>query len=249
MIGIYKITNQVNKKVYIGQSQNISQRWKSHRKHYQKDDYPIYRAMRKYGIDNFSFEVIEECSLEELNDKEKYWIKYYDSHNSSNGYNLTDGGNTSMPLKLTKQQVKDIITLLSTTTLSQKEIGEKFNVTQRTISSINIGETWVQENISYPIRKNINNSQPIYKTCIVCGKQINNTSTYCTTCWGLKNRVVKNRPTRDVLKNLIRTLPFTKIGEQYGVSDNAIRKWCDKYNLPRKKNEIAAYSDEEWANI
>jgi len=58
--------------------------------------------MRKYGIDNFSFEVIEECSLEELNDKEKYWIKYYDSHNSSNGYNLTDGGNTSMPLKLTK---------------------------------------------------------------------------------------------------------------------------------------------------
>jgi hypothetical protein len=58
--------------------------------------------MRKYGIDNFLFEVVEECSLEELNNREKYWIKYYDSHNPLNGYNLTDGGNTSLPVKLTK---------------------------------------------------------------------------------------------------------------------------------------------------
>lgn len=249
MIGIYKITNQINGKIYIGQSQNISQRWKAHRKHYQKDDYPIYRAMRKYGIDNFSFEVIEECSLEELNDKEKYWIKYYDSHNPSNGYNLTDGGNTSLPLKLSEQQVQEIIALLSTTTLTQKEIGKKFNVSQRTISSINIGETWIQENINYPIRKNINNSQLTYKTCIICGRKINNTSIYCPICWGLEHRVVKNRPARDTLKNLIRILPFTKIGEQYGVSDNAVRKWCKTEQLPYKKSEINKISDKDWELI
>ena len=66
MIGIYKITNKINGKCYIGQSINIKQRWKGHRKDafwlngpdYQ---YPLYKAIRKYGIENFSFEVIEEC--------------------------------------------------------------------------------------------------------------------------------------------------------------------------------------------
>jgi uncharacterized protein YjcR len=48
---------------------------------------------------------------------------------------------------------------------------------------------------------------------------------------------------------LIRITPFTKIGEKFGVSDNAIRKWCDKYNLPRKSSEIKAFTDEEWLKI
>ena len=54
---------------------------------------------------------------------------------------------------------------------------------------------------------------------------------------------------RETLKKLIRTKPFTKIGEQYQVSDNAIRKWCIKFNLPSKKKDINSYSDEEWENI
>ena len=55
--------------------------------------------------------------------------------------------------------------------------------------------------------------------------------------------------TREELKNLIRTMPFTKIGEKFNVSDNAIRKWCDKYNLPRKSSDIKKYSDEEWLKV
>ena len=54
---------------------------------------------------------------------------------------------------------------------------------------------------------------------------------------------------REELKLLIRTTPFLQIGEQFGVSDNSIRKWCDKFNLPRKKSEINSYSDEEWELI
>ena len=48
---------------------------------------------------------------------------------------------------------------------------------------------------------------------------------------------------------MIRTLPFTQIGTKYGVTDNAIRKWCDKYELPRTKKEIVSYSDEEWGLV
>lgn len=55
--------------------------------------------------------------------------------------------------------------------------------------------------------------------------------------------------TREELKDLIRTTPFTTIASQFGYTDNAIRKWCDKFNLPRKKSEINSYSDEEWTKI
>lgn len=93
MIGIYKITNEINGKCYIGQSIDIDKRWKEHKtvyNHPRCSHYHIYKAFRKYGIENFSFIVIEECQQSLLNEREKYWIEYYDSFN--NGYNMTVGG-------------------------------------------------------------------------------------------------------------------------------------------------------------
>ena len=55
-----------------------------------------------------------------------------------------------------------------------------------------------------------------------------------------------SRPSREELKNMIRTSNFTQIGRDFGVSDNAIRKWCDSYGLPRHSKEIKKYTDEEW---
>ena len=54
---------------------------------------------------------------------------------------------------------------------------------------------------------------------------------------------------RETLKNLIRATPFTQIGKKYGVSDNSVRRWCEKYNLPSTKREIATYLDEEWNKL
>lgn len=82
--------------------------------------------------------------------------------------------------------------------------------------------------------------------CKNCGKEISKGAAYCVECSQINQRTI-NRPTRDELKNLIRTLPFTQIAKKYNVTDNAIRKWCDVENLPRKKSDINAYSDEEWA--
>lgn len=72
MIGIYKITNTVNNKKYIGQSVNITDRWREHRKRANNGTEYLYQAMRRYGIQNFIFEVVEECLIEDLNLKEKY---------------------------------------------------------------------------------------------------------------------------------------------------------------------------------
>ena len=72
----------------------------------------------------------------------------------------------------------------------------------------------------------------------------------CISCAAkLQPRVVENRPNREELKEMIRTMPFTAIGKKYGVTDNAIRKWCDSYNLPRKSSEIKKYSEEEWVLV
>lgn len=90
--GIYKITNKINNKIYIGKSTDIEERWKYHISHYNYEreyDKPLYKSFRKYGIENFSFEIIEECSLD-IDEKEKYWINFYDSY--KNGYNATIGG-------------------------------------------------------------------------------------------------------------------------------------------------------------
>lgn len=84
--------------------------------------------------------------------------------------------------------------------------------------------------------------------CIDCGKEIFITSTRCRDC-AAKQQITDKPVIREELKKLIRTLPFTQIGLMFGVTDNTIRKWCDGYNLPRKKTEINKYSDEDWEKI
>lgn len=120
MIGIYKIENLINGKIYIGQSINIQERWNEHKlinsrtskDALKKQKYPLYLAFQKYGLENFSFEVLEECSLEELDTKEQFYIKKYNSYidsPNSNGYNLTLGGDGTR--KITEEQILNIVKL------------------------------------------------------------------------------------------------------------------------------------------
>ena len=91
--GIYKITNQVTDQCYIGQGVDVSRRWKEHAKYGLGIDTPqsnkLYQAIEEYGLYNFSFELIEECSREKLNEKEKYYIDLYQSYEY--GYNSNKG--------------------------------------------------------------------------------------------------------------------------------------------------------------
>lgn len=93
MIGIYKITNDINDKIYVGQSVDIKKRWSQHIYYAlnpSKCNMIINFEMRKLGIDHFKIETIEECPVEKLDEREIYWIDFYDSYH--NGYNATEGG-------------------------------------------------------------------------------------------------------------------------------------------------------------
>lgn len=96
--GIYAITNTKNNKMYIGQSKDIMSRWEQHLKSIEfnkNDSIELYKAMKKYGVSNFAFSILEKCPLEELDEKEVFYINKYRSFigfEDCNGYNMTLGG-------------------------------------------------------------------------------------------------------------------------------------------------------------
>ena len=95
MAFIYKITNDINQKIYIGKTErNIEERFKEHCREYRKkrcEKRPLYAAMKKYGTEHFHVELVEETDNPE--EREQYWIKYYNCYGST-GYNATMGGDS-----------------------------------------------------------------------------------------------------------------------------------------------------------
>ncbi len=103
MIGIYKITNKVNNKMYVGQSRNIEQRLKDHKLVCRERNVLLKRALKKYGVENFNYEIIEECELNKLDEREIYWISKLKPE-----YNLDSGGSGS-PNHKVKPKTKEIL--------------------------------------------------------------------------------------------------------------------------------------------
>lgn len=214
---IYKITNNINGKIYIGQSNNPERRFIDHIAGYSTNYTSlIHRAIKKYGVENFSFEIIGW--FEDWNEKEKYYIQYYKSK-TPYGYNIQDGGEDPphysgeknnfakiteetarrvqeqcqnwliprhtiikdnkitnnifrhinegnswhrddliYPLRPKEKEINEwkadqVIMLLKTTTLSQKEIGQKVGWNRSAVTMVNIGKNHFRENEKYPIRK------------------------------------------------------------------------------------------------
>lgn len=158
---IYIIKNKINNKVYIGQAVNPQQRFISHisRAKTNADHSAIHDAITALGKENFYYEILEQ-NIENYNEREQYWIKYYNSI-VPNGYNLTQGGEEppvwygeQHPRSvISNQEVLNIIEDLQKSKLTQVEIAKKYNQNTQLITAINNGITHKQENLNYPIRK------------------------------------------------------------------------------------------------
>ena len=133
---IYKITNTINGKSYIGQTiQNVKERFYQHcatKCSKAVSNMAIHRAIKKYGKSNFTVEVIEEIDSANLNDRERYWIKYYNSYN--NGYNSTKGGQDGC--KSFKDLDVESIIKEYNTGKSLRTLGTIFKVDKQTIKDL-----------------------------------------------------------------------------------------------------------------
>lgn len=135
-ICIYKITNLVNNKIYIGQTiTGIDYRWKGHL--YKDGCKFLHNAILKYGKENFKIEVIEYCEENKLDDREVYWISYYHSTDRNIGYNILEGGNNGRRglYKLSKQEIQEIVNL-ELQGVSHIEIGREFNIDRKTVTFV-----------------------------------------------------------------------------------------------------------------
>lgn len=140
---IYKIKNNVNGKLYIGKTnQTIVDRFAQHCKDCLRDsekNRPLYKAMNKYGVQNFSVEQVEECSPDIVNEREKYWIEYYNSFKQ--GYNATLGGDGASYLDydLIYYTYKEVLSMAETARIigcnedSVRLVLRNYNVSQKDI--------------------------------------------------------------------------------------------------------------------
>ena len=153
--GIYKITNKINQHFYIGMSVDIKKRWNDHklkslRKNDKEYEKPLYRAFRKYGFDNFNFEILEVCKEEELSEREIYWINKTNALNENN-YNVRNSWQPQIKMeedyhpnhKLSKEDVIDIRTRYNNhERCKDVEALYKHKIGHSGFSKVWKGETW-----------------------------------------------------------------------------------------------------------
>lgn len=106
-IGIYKITSPT-KKIYVGQSVNIKKRFRDYKSLQCIAQKKLYSSLLKYGFDNHVFEIIEECSRENLNEKEIYYIELYQCFDSKFGLNLRSGGHRGVLSEEAKKRIGEL---------------------------------------------------------------------------------------------------------------------------------------------
>lgn len=154
--GIYLVKNLINNHVYIGQTKGLFiNRWNAHiytaNSTVSKNKNLLSAAITKYGIDCFDFSVLETCEVDQLDEREQYWIKIFNADSHDN-YNQTAGGqNQNLRINIT-DDILHIIELLQNTNKSINEISKVTSKSVSAIYDINLGNRWHQDDISYPIR-------------------------------------------------------------------------------------------------
>ena len=134
---IYKITNQINGKSYVGQTvKSAEERWKEHQQHafgtHENDqNKTLYKAIRKYGLENFTFEVLQDNinNFEDLDKAEIYWIDFYNSFVT--GYNETLGGQQYHCILPNKEIIEDYYK-----TRSARKTAKNFGIDHSTVDAI-----------------------------------------------------------------------------------------------------------------
>jgi group I intron endonuclease len=197
--GIYKIENNINHKIYVGQSKNIHNRMLQHRSELRRRKHinsHLQMAVDKYGLDNFSFIVIEKCPIGLLDEREVYWIEKLQSANKKYGYNSSLGGQAhrlvseatrklmrknfegekSRTAKISEDTAKQIVQML----LSSKSIhgiAKELGISHKIVEGIRTKKKWkyLTEDVDFPQKRSTkykwvsvvpNTTYPLYRAIV-----------------------------------------------------------------------------------
>ena len=170
MKAIYKWTNLVNGKVYIGKSVDIAKRLREYRNEVNRGhERPIIRALKKYGFEQFEFEIIENCdnlSNEEILNREQYWMDFYQSQDMAKGYNLLNAhetpaeafsqGSKNIKARLNEDKVLNIREMIFLQNIKPTEVYKMYanEISWDAFTKAYRGNTWT--NVDMSMIRNIN---------------------------------------------------------------------------------------------
>lgn len=164
-------------------------------------------------------------------------LDFHHLNPSEKDFNFNDNANRSW--KATREEIKKCILVCSN---CHREIHSGLINNNLLVSSFNEDRAKEIDDLVDKIK----HRQMYY--CRYCGKEVTRGNDVCPECFHFMSRKIE-RPSREEFKNLIRNNSFVSVGKMFGVSDAAIRKWCDSYKLPRKVSDIKKISDKDWENI
>lgn len=234
---VYKIENKINKKIYVGQTNNLDRRMQEH-KHDERNNHPIHNAIKKYGWENFEVSVLYYGV--NYNEKEKEYIKLYKSNRKECGYNITAGGQDSSgennpQSKLSQSDVYQIISDLKGNN-SIECIAKKYRTTVKTIRNINAGISWRIGSLQYPIRKRklkiLNNEE--VKEIISLLKDANNSIEGIADMFNIKPYIVLNINKGNTYRLDSEIYPIREIGIT-GRDIERIVEMLEQENIPIKE--------------
>ena len=231
------IKKDIDKVVYVGQTTNLKERNKQHIKYdpfnqnNKEFNYPLSRGIRKYGEEAYELIILEEgLKKEQLNEREKYWIKFYDTY--FNGYNQTIGGSNPTKPIFTEEKIDIVIEMLKDESYSYKDIINKTGISMTHIYNINTGKRRKRENLKYPIRESNT-------------KGTRNIKFSQEECVKIHEEILKNNKT------------FKDIAKIFNCSDSTIRDInygktkaykLDNYSYPLRKNVKNISKKLYWEN-
>lgn len=211
---IYKITNTFNGKIYIGQTvKTVEKRFIQHKNNSNKEYFSqiaLYKAFNKYGIENFICEEIESVPNERLDEREKYWIEYYDSY--FNGYNSTLGGRA---VQLYNWDIDDIIEKymkLKSARAVEREIGCSHGVVDNILNANGIRRFTSDEQQSKPIYLIKDNEELSFETTTKAAQ------------WLIDNKKVRSKNLRCVRQYLTNNYLQNKTYYGYEISYESKRQ-------------------------
>lgn len=219
--GIYIIKNKINNLAYVGQSVDIDCRWQAHKQaaknlKNQSANTKIHKAMRELGIENFYYEILEECDYILLDEREIYWINYY--HTYPNQYNMTPGGDGSRGeyngrALLTREQVEDI-RMAYNAHIPFREVYEKY---KNTISKRGLQKVWSLETWTYIMPEVYTEENKLWHKTKAKGFQQEGKSN--------KEKQLSDKKIEQIKQLRSQNLSYRKISEIVGCSYEVARKY------------------------